>query len=110
MVLEASKDKVAFEVFNAGGDVNNATKQMIVDSILKKTSGGEVRYQEHGSDTRNYKVNFEKVKSVLGFEPKYTIDDGIDEIIDAIENHVFDHLDENLNFYGNYEISYPMPS
>ena len=106
VVIEAQTDIVSFEVFNAGGDINNATKQMIVDTILEKIPGGKVRYQEHGSDTRNYRVSFEKVKSVLGFEPKYTIQDGIDELIEAINNHVFDHVDENKNFFGNYEIHY----
>lgn len=110
MVIEAPTDKVSFEVFNAGGDVNNATKQMIVDCILEKFPNDRVCYQEQGSDPRNYKVNFEKVKSVLGFQPKYTIQDGIDELIDAIHNHVFDNVDENKNFFGNYEIYYPIPA
>jgi len=104
MVIEAPQEKVSFEVFNAGGDVNNATKQMIVDFILKKVPNGKVKYQEHGSDPRNYKVNFNKVKSILCFEPKYTVQDGIDELVDAINNHIFDHVDENRNFHGNYEI------
>ena len=106
MVLEAPKEKVAFEVFNAGGDVNNATKQMIVDMILNKIPDGKVKYQKYGSDPRNYRVNFNKVKTVLGFEPKYTIQDGINELVEAIDNHVFDHVDENRNFHGNYEINY----
>jgi nucleoside-diphosphate-sugar epimerase len=106
MVMEAPSDKVSFEVFNAGGEINNATKQMIVDMILKKIPNGKVKYQEHGSDPRNYRVNFEKVKTVLGFQPKYSIQDGIDELVDAIENHIFDHVDENRNFHGNYEINY----
>jgi nucleoside-diphosphate-sugar epimerase len=105
-VLEATKEKVSFEVFNAGGDVNNATKQMIVDSILKIIPDGKVKYQEHGSDPRNYKVNFRKVQSILGFEPRYTIQDGINELIDAIRSHVFDRVDENRDFHGNYEINY----
>ena len=108
MVLEASHEKVAFEVFNSGGDVNNATKQMIINKILKKIPNGNVKYQEHGSDPRNYKVNFNKVKTVLGFEPKYTVQDGIDELVNAIDNHIFDHVDENKNFHGNYEINYPI--
>ncbi len=106
MVLEAPKEKVAFEVFNAGGDVNNATKQMIVDMILNKIPDGKVKYQKYGSDPRNYRVNFNKVKTVLGFEPKYTIQDGINELVEAIDNHVFDHVDKNRNFHGNYEINY----
>lgn len=107
MVIEAPNEKVSFKVFNAGGEVNNATKQMIVDAVLEKIPGGKVKYQNHGSDPRNYRVNFEKVKSVLGFEPKYTIKDGIDELIEAVQNHVFDHVDENRNYFGNYEITYP---
>ena len=106
MVLEAPKEKVAFEVFNAGGDVNNATKQMIVDMILNKIPDGKVKYQKYGSDPRNYRVNFNKVKTVLGFEPKYTIQDGINELIEPIDNHVFDHVNENRIFFGNYEIEY----
>tara|TARA_B100001964_G_scaffold148218_1_gene163330 strand:- start:315 stop:1397 length:1083 start_codon:yes stop_codon:yes gene_type:complete len=108
MVIEAPTNKVSFEVFNAGSDVNNATKQMIVDSILEKIPNGRVCYRALGSDPRNYRVNFQKVKTVLGFQPKYTIQDGIDELIEAIRNHVFDHVDESRNFFGNYEIDYPI--
>ena len=110
MLIEAPTEKVSFEIFNAGGDVNNATKQMIVDTILEKIPDGKVHYQDHGSDPRNYRVSFEKVKSVLSFEPEYTIQDGIDELIEAINNHVFDNVDENKNFFGNYEIRYPYRS
>ncbi len=110
MVIEAQTETVSFEVFNAGGDVNNATKLMIVDIILEKIPDGMVHYQDHGSDPRNYRVSFEKVKSILGFEPEYTIQDGIDELIEAINNHVFDNVDENKNFFGNYEIRYPYRS
>ena len=110
MVIEAPKEKTSFNVFNAGGNINNATKQMIVDLILENIPNGKVNYQEHGSDPRNYRVSFEKVKSVLGFEPKYTIQDGIVELEETIQNHVFDHVDENRNFFGNYEINYPIRS
>jgi nucleoside-diphosphate-sugar epimerase len=110
MVIESPTEKVLFEVFNAGGEVNNATKKMIVDIIIEKIPNGKVKYQKYGSDPRNYRVNFEKVKSVLGFEPKYTIQDGVDELIDLINDHVFDHVDENRNFFGNYEINYPIQS
>ena len=106
MVIEAPNEKVSFEVFNGGGEINNFTKQMIVEFLIGKIPNGIVSYQEHGGDSRNYRVNFEKVKSILGFEPKYTVQDGIDELVDAINNHIFDYVDENRNFHGNYEINY----
>lgn len=110
MVIESPGEKTSFEVFNAGGKVNNATKQMIVDAILKRIPSGKVKYQDYGSDPRNYRVNFEKVKNVLGFEPKYTIKDGIEELLDLINNQVFNIVSEGHNFFGNYEINYPIKS
>lgn len=106
LVIDSPKEKVAWEVFNAGGDVNNATKKMIADIILKKLPYGKIKYQEHGSDPRNYRVNFEKVKSILGFEPIYSIEEGVDELIDAMQSQLFAEVESNKNFYGNYEINY----
>lgn len=106
IVLEAPSEKISFEVFNAGGDNNNATKKMIVDLILNKIPNGKVNYQEHGADPRNYRVNFNKVKSILGFEPKFNIDHGIDELLKAINDHQFDDVEKNKFFYGNYSIDY----
>jgi nucleoside-diphosphate-sugar epimerase len=37
-------------------------------------------------DSRNYRVTSEKARSILGFEPKYTIDDGIEEVRALIES------------------------
>jgi nucleoside-diphosphate-sugar epimerase len=104
LVITAEKDKVDFQVFNAGGKNNNFTKKMIVDTILKYIPDAKIRYGSNGSDSRNYKVSFEKVKKVLGFEPGYTIEDGISELITALKLGVYDGSFENKNKYGNYEI------
>ena len=108
LVIQAPTEKVAFEVFNAGGEVNNYTKQGIVDAILEQLPNAKVNYKEHGVDPRNYRVDFSKVKKILAFEPKYTISDGIKEVLDAFENHVFDHVDDQRNVFGNYELQYPV--
>ena len=104
LVLESEKDKVDFEVFNAGGDSNNNTKKMIVDHIIQYIPNAKVKYTANGSDPRNYKVNFNKVKTVLGFEPVYTVKMGIEELIDALNMEVYaDSLEDNKR-YGNYKI------
>jgi nucleoside-diphosphate-sugar epimerase len=106
-VLAAPADTVAFEVFNAGGDINNFTKQMIVDAILEKLPDAAVSYQKHGADPRNYRVDFSKIKKRLGFEPKHTVRDGIAELIQALDQNAFKGVDDHPNFHGNYEINYP---
>ncbi len=108
-VIEAPHGKIAFEVFNAGGEVNNLTKQGIVDTILVLLPDAKVRYQEHGSDPRNYRVNFQKVRETLGFEPEYTVEYGVKELLSAIHEHVFDRADLMRNFHGNYEIEHTLP-
>ena len=104
MALEAPVSDVGFEIFNAGGAMNNFTKQGILDKILKQLPDAKIRYQENSADPRNYRVKFDKVKSVLGFEPMYSVEYGVNEIITAIKEHIFDLVDDNTNFYGNYEI------
>ena len=106
LVFQASKEKVAFQVFNAGGEENNYTKKGIVDTIQKQIPKSIVKYKKQGEDPRNYKVNFNKVKKILGFEPKYTVLDGIKEIMEALKNHTFDHVDSQKNLFGNHEITY----
>jgi nucleoside-diphosphate-sugar epimerase len=105
-VIYADNEKVNFEVFNAGGEVNNFTKKMIVDTIKEYLPEAKIKYGENGSDPRNYKVSFKKAKEILGFEPKYTVKNGIEELIKAFELGVYNDSLENKNKYGNYIIKY----
>ncbi len=107
-VIEAPRADVAFEVFNAGGDVNNQRKQDILETILRFVPNGKVRFQDNGSDPRNYRVSFQKVKTVLGFEPDFTVSDGVRELLAGLDDHMFDSVDEHRNLHGNYEIEYPV--
>lgn len=106
IVINADKEKVHFEVFNAGGDMNNSTKQMLIDKILEEIPEAKVKFSENGNDPRNYRVTFEKVKSVLGFEPKYKIDDGIKELVQSMNMGLYSDSAENRERYGNYKINY----
>ncbi len=106
-VLEAPEADVAFEVFNAGGDTNNFTKRMIVEAIRKHLPEARIAYQEHGTDPRNYRVDFRKIRERLGFEPRYSVEDGIQELLRALEQNLFADAGARPNFYGNYEIDYP---
>ena len=107
-VLEAPAEDVAFDVFNAGGDVNNYTKAMMVEAIAKQVPDGEVKYVEGGFDRRNYKVDFSRIRERLHFTPKYTVDDGIRELIKVMKQGFFLDYDQRLNYYRNNDIEYPV--
>ncbi|MFY7669018.1 MAG: NAD-dependent epimerase/dehydratase family protein [Crocinitomicaceae bacterium] len=110
LVIEANKEKVNFEVFNAGGDKNNYTKKMLIDQILEYIPNGKVRYTKNSPDPRNYRVSFEKVKETLGFEPNFSVRDGIYELVEAFKDGQFSDVESNSLFYGNYFIANQQPT
>ena len=101
-VLESSKEKVLGEVFNVGSNIENYTKKMILDLIQKYIDKPIINYKQGGFDPRNYRVSFNKIKSILNFEAQFTAEQSIKEVINAINNHLFDDVESRKNFYGNY--------
>ena len=99
-VLNAKKKDINFEVFNCGSDQNNYTKKMLVDEIKQLIPNGTIIYKENDLDPRNYRVDFSKINSVLDFKTEYSIKDGIEEILNEINNNRFDFNSNNL--FGNY--------
>lgn len=84
-VLEAPREKTASAVFNAGRSGENYTKQMLVDEIQRQVERGQVSYVKRDEDPRDYKVSFDKIREVLGFETELTVPDGIGEIARALD-------------------------
>ncbi|MGH2836781.1 MAG: NAD-dependent epimerase/dehydratase family protein [Thermoleophilaceae bacterium] len=84
-VLEAPREQTAGEVFNAGRSGENYTKQMLVEEIEGQLRRGRVAFVRRDEDPRDYKVSFDKVREVLGFETTLTVPDGIGEIAQALD-------------------------
>tara|TARA_X000000950_G_C13918554_1_gene662224 strand:- start:4997 stop:5983 length:987 start_codon:yes stop_codon:yes gene_type:complete len=102
IVLTSNKNKVNFQVFNAGGDKNNYTKEMIAKNIGKYFPKGKIHYVKNDIDPRDYRVDFSKVKKVLNFSPKYSLNFGIKEILTNIKKNKYELFKKN--FHGNYLI------
>lgn len=98
-----SKNHFRGEVFNSGGDINNATKRQIIEIISNYLDVSNCSFVEGGKDRRNYKVSFEKVKREFNFEPSWTLDKGIKELILNLSQGLYSDIDIK-NIYGNYEI------
>ncbi len=84
-VLEAPREQTASEVFNAGRSGENYTKQMLVEEIQRQVERGNISYVKRDEDPRDYKVSFDKIREVLGFETVHTVPDGIAEIVQALD-------------------------
>lgn len=105
-VLAFPRDRVSFDVFNAGGDVNNFTKKMIVEAVQAEVPSGTVSYVKGGGDRRNYRVNFAKIRGALFFEPHYTVQDGIRELARALDQGFFADFATQPARYRNDKVIY----
>jgi nucleoside-diphosphate-sugar epimerase len=103
-VLTAPEAKVSREIFNVGGNMNNLAKRSIIEIITKHVPGAKISYKQHGFDPRNYRVDFSKIRRELDFTPRYTVEAGVLELLDALARGVFDDVETRPNFYGNRTI------
>ena len=102
MALEAPAEKVAGEIFNVGGNGQNHTIADLGSLVAQTVGNVEVEYPAEVTDARNYRVDFSKIRTVLGFEPDYTVAMGIEEVAWAVRNNV--HLQNYQNpIYSNVQ-------
>ena len=103
MFLVAPTDKIQNEIFNVG--YQNLSLMEIAHLVQKVVSK---EFPEHekvsiettpSDDLRSYHINSEKIKRVLGFEPKYTIEDAVRELCDAFRSgRLPDSMDDDRYF------------
>ncbi len=84
--LEAPAERVAGEIFNVGGDALNHRIAALGDMVADIVRGAEVVHQKDAPDPRDYRVSFEKIRRVLGFEPEFTVAAGIREVAAAVRS------------------------
>ena len=97
-VLDASEDKINNEVFNVSYD----NKKIIELAKMVKTNTEkffnknniEIEVKSETVDKRSYHVNSDKIKNILGFEAKFSIDDAIISLCQAFKDG---HLPNSLS-------------
>jgi len=98
--IDAPRKVVHNEVFNVGSNKQNHTILEIGEMIHEKVIGAQLLVDDSGADARNYRVDFSKIQEQLGFEPEWTIEKGIEQVLDAIASgKVSDYHDPR---YSNY--------
>ena len=97
-LIETDKSKINKEIFNIGSanhsvmDIANMVKRNIGDDIVLK--------KIHSDDLRSYHVSSEKIKNVLGFETKLTVEDAILDLKEAFEKKLLINTFNNENFFN----------
>jgi len=98
--LEKRVGVVSGQIFNAGSDDQNLTIIQLGELIHKLIPDAELINRGDDVDKRNYRVSFAKIREVLDFTPRCTIDDGVREIQRVIvEGQITDYRSAQ---YSNY--------
>ena len=97
VMLGAPSEKVDGEVFNVGTNDNNLRIQTLAYRIRDRVHETEVIMLSDDADRRSYCVNFDKLHAAFPELEFRTIEDGIDEIVDALRRGVVDP--DNQHWY-----------
>ena len=82
--LQEEASKVNSCVFNVGGNNLNYTLMQAGTMIAAKVPDAELMDLGLTQDKRNYRVDFTKINKFLHFTPKWSLEEGIDQVIQAI--------------------------
>jgi nucleoside-diphosphate-sugar epimerase len=97
-VLEAPLGLVRSQIFNVGSNEQNYTIKQIGELIQKQVPEAELIHLDDSVDPRNYWVNFHKIDKTLGFSPRWTVELGILQVIDALKTgKVIDYTDSRYS-------------
>lgn len=93
-ILDAPIDVVGGEIYNVGADEQNYTITQIGKMVHEQVVSAELQINSDDTDKRNYRVSFAKIRNQLGFKPQWTIEMGIQQVLEAISNgEVDDYTD-----------------
>jgi nucleoside-diphosphate-sugar epimerase len=84
--VEAPPDLVHNEVLNVGSNEQNYQLAEVAQTIQSLIAQVEVVEMGAGTDFRNYRVDFTKITRVLGFIPLWTLQEGVKQVIAALES------------------------
>ena len=100
--LEAPIEKVRGKIFNLGSNSQNYRIKEIGELVKECMPEAEIKVQADKEDERSYRVSFDEIKRVLGFEANVSVQDAVKEIKEAIERGRF--KDYTAKEYSNYKM------
>lgn len=108
-VLKQPENKIQGKVYNIGYE-NHSVRSLgeMVQRLVKKEKEVSL-VQEETNDNRSYHVSSQKIKDELGFVPKYTVEDAVEELVmafrkDLLPNSLTDIKYSNIKTMKEIEL------
>ena len=97
-ILNADSEKINGQIFNVGFK-NQSVNELAND--VKEVIGKDIKIiNTKSDDNRSYHVSSEKIKKILGFEPKYTVKDAVSDLKDAFEKKILTNTFNDEFFFN----------
>ena len=85
-VLAAQPAEVRGEIFNVGSDEQNYTITQIGEMIQRNVPTARIINKGDEVDPNNYRVGFSKIRRILGFTPLWTVQMGIEQVLESVRS------------------------
>ncbi|UCE23938.1 MAG: NAD-dependent epimerase/dehydratase family protein [Candidatus Zixiibacteriota bacterium] len=110
MLLECDSGPVNGQIFNVGGNDNNFQiedlARRVLDAVSERT-GRQIEIEWYGDpDNRSYRLSFDKIQKTLGWQPGWTVEKGVNGIIDALEEKLIDRTPETITLEWYQSLTY----
>ncbi|HEY9680520.1 MAG TPA: NAD-dependent epimerase/dehydratase family protein [Oculatellaceae cyanobacterium] len=104
LLLKIEANKIAGQSFNAGYE-NHTVKDLalMVKSVVERRLPNREEVNlitEHSEDVRSYRITSDKIKNQLGFAPKRTIEDAVNDLVDAFEKGLLPNSFEDVKYFN----------
>tara|TARA_B100000497_G_C7654704_1_gene394042 strand:- start:1218 stop:1580 length:363 start_codon:yes stop_codon:yes gene_type:complete len=90
-LLTETNDKISGQTFNVGyQNMSVMNIALLVKKIVEQETPKEAEIsieQSVSNDLRSYHINSEKIKTVIGFEAQYTVEDAVRELCNAFKTN-----------------------
>ncbi len=98
VLINADKDRVNGEIFNAGWENKSVNE---IANTVKKNMGNDIKITRTSTnDNRSYHISSEKIKNILNFETKFTIDDAVKDLKNAFEKKLLKNTLSNELYFN----------
>lgn len=97
-VLKAPLPLVNNQIFNVGSDQQNLTIHQVGEIIAGLVPTARLISMGLDGDQRNYRVNFSKIRRTLGFVPQWSVEQGVQQVMEAIQSgKILDYQNEEYS-------------
>ncbi len=86
LAVEAPLSKVGGQIFNVGDESQNYTLSQLGEIVAQANPGTEVEDVRNNDDMRNYRVDFQKIRTVLGFQASVDLVEGVQEMVNVVRS------------------------